>query len=138
MLNPEVRHIFRLAAMLECFAYVLKQKFYVLRQKLPKNQFSKRNYVDSILEWGHSTWSPISKYDVFPASILFVFCTRENCSGDPFGGGEAEGISLPTPLCSVSILLLKMPRYRDQVPGPAISIVHRHPILLALFTPARR
>ena len=57
-----------------CFVFVLKQKFYVLRQNLPKNQFPKRNYVDSILEWGHSTWPLISKYDVFPASILFGFC----------------------------------------------------------------
>ena len=57
-----------------CFVCVLKQKFYVSRQKLPKNQFSKRNYADSILDWGHSTWSPILKYDMFPASNLFVFC----------------------------------------------------------------
>ena len=46
-------------------AYVLKQKF---------SQFSKRNYVDLILEWGPYTWPPLSKYDVFPALILFVFC----------------------------------------------------------------
>ena len=51
-----------------CFVFVLKQKFCVLKQKFSRNQFSKRNYVDSILEWGHSTWLPISKYDVFPAS----------------------------------------------------------------------
>ena len=57
-----------------CFVFVLKQKFYVLRQKLLKNQFSERNYVDLILEWGHSTWLPLSKYDVFPVLILFVFC----------------------------------------------------------------
>ena len=57
-----------------CFVFVLKQKFCVLKQKFSRNQFSKRNYVDSILEWGHSTWLPISKYDVFPTSILFVFC----------------------------------------------------------------
>ena len=57
-----------------CFVFVLKQKFYVLRQKLPKNQFSERNYVDSILEWGHSKWLLLSKYDVFPVLILFVFC----------------------------------------------------------------
>ena len=46
-------------------AYVLKQKF---------SQFSKRNYVDLILEWGPYTWPPLAKYDVFSASILFVFC----------------------------------------------------------------
>ena len=51
----------------------MKQKFYVLKQKLFENQFSK-SYVDSILEWGHSTSPLLSKYDVFPASILFVFC----------------------------------------------------------------
>ena len=61
------------------FVFVLRQKFYVLRQKPPKNQFSKRNYVDSILEWGHSTWPPILKYDVFPALILFVFCITMHC-----------------------------------------------------------
>ena len=49
----------------ECIAFVLKQKFYVLRQKIPKNQISNRIYVDSILQLGHLTWHPISKYVVF-------------------------------------------------------------------------
>ena len=49
-------------------------KFTFSGKSYQTNQFSNRNYIDSLLESGHSIWPPISKLDMCLASILFGFC----------------------------------------------------------------
>ena len=55
------------------YSFCFEAKVLPFRQTFSKNQFSNRNCVDSSRhKWGHSTWPPISKSDVFPASIFWV------------------------------------------------------------------
>ena len=85
VLKPEVWHILRLTAMLDgptwtSNAIDFYYRMYSFRFEANvlrfwgKSFLKIRSYVDSLLKWSHSTWPPLSRYDVFPASVLFGFC----------------------------------------------------------------